>query len=130
MQAFRRLIPIWLPVLMLAVVARGLVPLDCMAEEGVRVDLCTLDGVRTVLIDPSTGELIDAPTSDHGQSCPWCSSTPAAALPGNPTIFSRLPLALGLHEIPRVLHLQGRDATGLPFARGPPSSLSSHRVYR
>lgn len=112
---------------MLAVVARGLMPLGCSASDGVRVDLCTLEGVRTVLIDPATGELLDQGSHDQGQTCPWCSVSSVTALPSTSNTLTRLSITLGLRDIPRALTVPGRDATGLPPARGPPPSLPAQR---
>lgn len=130
MTPSRRLTPALFSVLILAVIARGLMPPGCLAEEGLRVDLCTLEGVRTVLVDPGTGELLDEDGGAQGLACLWCAASSASALPGTSSTFTRLSITLGLRDIPRVLPMPQRDVTGLPPARGPPSSLQAHRHFR
>ncbi|MFW5926834.1 MAG: hypothetical protein ACOCSR_02180 [Wenzhouxiangella sp.] len=117
--AYRSLL---IPLLVAAVMLRAMVVDGYMPDEDGAIKLCTPDGMRTVVLDPASGEPVE--TEEEGSAeCPWASIflSPAvfvtvALLPvfatasGSP---ESLPLIRGSHGPP-----------GLPPVRGPPLVLS------
>jgi hypothetical protein len=108
--------------LILALCLRALVPDGYMPGQGKLLELCTLDGMRTVLVDPQTGDLLDHDPNDDAPACPWAAVFASAVLTewGHATPF--LPTA----SPKRPTHPQvwPSPALTIPPARAPP--LSSH----
>lgn len=106
--------------LAVALFLRTLVPAGFMPGHGTLLELCTLDGVRTVLVNPQTGELLDDDPHGDGPECPWSAVFAGAVLPQGPcvpnTLFGETPACL--------TDSAGRfpPAYARPPARAPPLS--------
>lgn len=120
MARTRQLQPQLLAFLALALLLRALVPAGFMPGHGTLLELCTLEGMRTVLVDPQTGELLDDDPPADSPDCPWAAVFVAAVLPQWPQAltspFAEAPARL-VSFGPRFFHAYVR-----PPARAPPLS--------
>jgi hypothetical protein len=118
LKSFRRH-PLSLSVLLAALFVRALVPVGFMPAKGELVELCTLHGVRMVLADPETGELLTDESQQSAPACPWSLLLTALAAPSAPALhWARSPDASPITLLPPPQ--SGRPSLALPPARAPP----------
>lgn len=106
--------------LILALCLRTLVPEGYMPGQGKLLELCTLDGMRTVLVDPQTGELLDHDPDHDAPACPWAAVFASAVLSEwkHPSHVPCPASPVSLKRSPRLASL----ALLLPPVRAPPLS--------
>ena len=120
MEAMRRANPRLQLILALALCLRALVPDGFMPGHGSLLELCTPEGMRTVLVDSQTGELLDADPDHDGPACPWTAVFASAVLSEWAHVLGAPPLSAPIHH--------ARSSTWLslirtlPPARAPPFS--------
>lgn len=107
-------------VLLVAMLLRALVVDGFMPDENGFIQLCTAEGMQTVLLDPDSGEPVEV--EDSSAECPW------ASVFFTPVLFPVLPvlaaLPSGILGPARLRRANGESgATGLPLARAPPRLL-------
>lgn len=120
MEAMRRVNPRLQLLLALALCLRALVPDGFMPGNGSLLELCTPEGMRTVLVDSQTGELLDADPDHDGPACPWTAVFASAVLSEWTHVVGALPDAAPAHLARR--STRPSLTRTLPPARAPPVS--------
>lgn len=110
------------PFLILSGIAPQVVP--ARAADGVMtMVLCGSHGPEQVLIDLTTGELVDQGTGQPDERCAWACARGVVADTAQPCapMFLRA-AAIAAHSFPAVTVLRHAATTGLPPATGPPAA--------
>jgi hypothetical protein len=106
--------------LLAALFVRALVPDGFMPAKGELVEFCTMHGVRMVLADPDTGELLPEEQQAAQGTCPWSLLLTTLATPSSPRRLHGLAVADA--AVPGVaVSRTGRSSIVVPPARAPPS---------
>ncbi|NKE45478.1 DUF2946 family protein [Roseomonas frigidaquae] len=109
--------PALLALLLVLLAQTALAPALCLWRKsahagGLVTELCTMDGMRRVVIGPDGQVLPDPPA--HGEFCPVCHSLPAVLLPEPPALPRPAWVLAGpQHVLPAATTLR-------PPIRGPP----------
>jgi hypothetical protein len=105
--------------LLAALCVRALVPQGFMPAQGELVELCTLHGTRTVMLDPLTGEFFEPDETQSAPPCPFSLLLTTLASPSIPTLhFGAVrPMAPAITAAPIPA---ARPSLALPPARAPP----------
>jgi hypothetical protein len=105
--------------LLAALFVRALVPEGFMPAQGELVELCTMHGQRMVMVDPLTGEFVDADEDGSAPPCPFSLILTALAAPSAPALLlGTTPVAVPVAA--PALMPDGRASLALPQARAPP----------
>ncbi len=83
-------------------------------SHGEAIEICSIDGVRTIHLDQDGNPLADEAPQMQGGFCPACHALPAVELPGPPIVA-----APAWHLASPNWHAAG-EARLLPPARAPP----------
>lgn len=106
-------------VLLLALSLRALIPAGFMPGGATLVELCTSDGMRSVLVDPVSGERVDDRPHAEDSECPWALVLVSAVLPSSAS-SALPPVPAGGQAMLADAHYHRNLQPGLPPARAPP----------